>query len=175
MPPTPIRLGPADAARYAAFRLRMLREAPWAFGASPEDDRARHPRQIAAMLGQPEYGILALEAEPPDDALLAAAGIVRQTRRKSAHRASIWGVYVEKAHRGRGLGRAVTSAALDLARSWEGVDYVDLGVSANSPEAQRLYESLGFRPWGREPESLEHGGKRYDEVFMTLRLRPGPA
>jgi len=61
-------------------------------------------------------------------------------------------------------------AAIDLARRWPGVDYVDLGVTERSPVARHLYESLGFRAWGREPESLEHDGRRYNEIFMTLRI-----
>jgi L-amino acid N-acyltransferase YncA len=43
--------------------------------------------------------------------------------------------------------------------------------SANSPEAQRLYERFGFEVWGREPEATEHDRRRYDEIHMTLRLR----
>ncbi|HVY60236.1 MAG TPA: GNAT family N-acetyltransferase, partial [Planctomycetota bacterium] len=91
---------------------------------------------------------------------------------KFAHRAKVWGVFVEPARRGRGLGKAVMASAIELARGWPGVDYVDLGVSENAPAARRLYEALGFREWGREPESTEHDGRRYDEVFMTLRLGP---
>jgi len=89
---------------------------------------------------------------------------------KFAYRASIWGVFVEPAYRGNGLGRAVVTAAIDLARSWSGVDYVDLGASGAAPEAQRLYERLGFAAWGREPEATEIDGRRYDEIHMTLRL-----
>jgi L-amino acid N-acyltransferase YncA len=61
-------------------------------------------------------------------------------------------------------------AAIAQARSWRGVDFLDLAVSANSPEAQRLYESVGFEAWGREPEATDHEGRRYDEIYMTLRL-----
>jgi len=89
---------------------------------------------------------------------------------KFAHRASIWGVFVEPAHRGKGLGQAVIAAAIDLARTWPGVDYIDLGASGAAPEAQRLYERLGFAAWGREPEATEIGGRRYDEIHMSLRL-----
>jgi len=61
-------------------------------------------------------------------------------------------------------------AVITHAGSWRGVTYLDLAVSANSPEAQRLYESLGSAVWGREPEATEHDGRRYDEIHMTLRL-----
>ena len=61
-------------------------------------------------------------------------------------------------------------AAVQHARSCAGVDYVDLAVSENAPEALRLYESLGFSAWGREPEATQVDGQRYDEIHMTLRL-----
>jgi RimJ/RimL family protein N-acetyltransferase len=51
---------------------------------------------------------------------------------------------------------------------------VDLGVSENAPEARRLYEKLGFRVWGREPASTQHGTQRYDEIYMSLRLQRRP-
>ena len=68
------------------------------------------------------------------------------------------------------MGRAVVCAAIDLARSWDGVDYVDLGVSENAPDARNLYERLGFVAWGREPESLQIDDRRFDEIYMCLRL-----
>ena len=167
--PAPFRLGLGDAERYARLRMRMLRDSPWAFGSSPEEDVARDPAEIARRLLRDEYAIVAVE-DGESGELIASTGIFRQDRVKSAHRAAVWGVYVDPAHRGRGLGRAVMAAAIELARGWEGVDWIDLGVSENSPAGRALYESLGFRAWGREPESLQIDGRRYDEIFMTLRL-----
>src|SRR5687767_2363114 len=169
MLPAPIRLSPADAARYARLRLRMLTEAPWAFAASPEDDIALDPARLAALLAEQENAIFAVEAGGERE-LVATAGIVRMKQLKFVHRARLWGVFVEPDYRGKGLGRAVVRAAVDLARCWPGVDYIDLGVSENAPEAQRLYESLGFKAWGREPEATAHNGRRYDELHMTLKL-----
>lgn len=179
----PIRLTPANAARYARLRLRMLTAAPWAFAASPEDDVALSLTRLTELLAEEQNAIFAIEAadalsEKPSDALespdrpelIAAAGVFRMKNPKFAHRAKIWGVFVEPAYRGKGLGRAVVSAAVELARTWPGVDYIDLGVSENAPEARRLYESLGFEVWGREPEATDVAGRRYDELHMTLRL-----
>lgn len=179
MAPQVIRLECGDAVRYIRLRRRMLLDAPWSFAASPDDDVALQPDRLAEYLGDAEKAIFAVEA--PDVSsrmdefatgglpeLVAAAGIMRATQRKFIHRARLWGVFVEPDHRGRGLGRLVVSAAIDLARSWPGVDYVDLGVSENAPQAQALYESLGFHAWGREPEATDHDGPRYDEIHMTL-------
>jgi RimJ/RimL family protein N-acetyltransferase len=129
--------------------------------------------RISSALGHGEVPRSSTEVFRSGPELIAAAGIMRARSPKFAHRASIWGVFVEPAHRGKGLGQAVIAAAIDLARTWPGVDYIDLGASGAAPEAQRLYERLGFAAWGREPEATEIGGRRYDEIHMTLRLRPG--
>ena len=52
-------------------------------------------------------------------------------------------LYVVPDRRGRGLGRALMEAALELARR-EGADYMDLSTSETDVAARRLYESLGF-------------------------------
>jgi ribosomal protein S18 acetylase RimI-like enzyme len=52
-------------------------------------------------------------------------------------------LYVVPVVRGRGLGRALMTAAMDLARA-EGADYMDLGTAETDVVARALYESLGF-------------------------------
>ena len=52
-------------------------------------------------------------------------------------------LYVVPVVRGRGLGRALMTAAMDLARA-EGADYMDLGTAETDVAARALYESLGF-------------------------------
>ncbi len=52
-------------------------------------------------------------------------------------------LYVAPPVRGRGLGRALMNAAMDLARD-EGADYMDLGTAETDVAARALYESLGF-------------------------------
>jgi ribosomal protein S18 acetylase RimI-like enzyme len=170
MHPAVIRLTPSDAERYVQLRREMLAAAPWAFSATPEADIALDLAHLRSSLGEHENAIFAVESAEPPSTLVAAAGVFRMKNPKFAHRAQLWGVYVDSRHRGRGLGRAVVASAIELARSWSGVDFIDLGVSANSPEACRLYESLGFEAWGREPQTLQYDGQRYDEIYLTLRI-----
>lgn len=170
------RLQPRDAVRYARLRRRMLLDAPWAFSASPENDRGLDLAFLEKALAAETQAIFAIEASAPSVAsepreLVAAAGVLRQVSPKFDHRANIWGVFVAPEHRRKGLGRAVVAAAIDWAREQPSVDYVDLGVSERAEDARRLYESLGFAAWGREPEATEVDGRRYDEIHMTLRLR----
>jgi ribosomal protein S18 acetylase RimI-like enzyme len=52
-------------------------------------------------------------------------------------------LYVVPARRGRGMGRALMNAAMEVARQ-TGADYMDLGTSEADVAARALYESLGF-------------------------------
>jgi GNAT superfamily N-acetyltransferase len=52
-------------------------------------------------------------------------------------------LYVVPAQRGRGLGRALMNAAIELARA-RGAAWMDLGTSEADVVARALYESLGF-------------------------------
>jgi ribosomal protein S18 acetylase RimI-like enzyme len=52
-------------------------------------------------------------------------------------------LYVVPALRGRGLGKALLQASIDLARD-RGASYMDLGTSEDDVAARALYESFGF-------------------------------
>jgi GNAT superfamily N-acetyltransferase len=52
-------------------------------------------------------------------------------------------LYVVPAERGRGLGRALMQATIELARS-EGADRIEVGTSDDDVAARALYESFGF-------------------------------
>jgi RimJ/RimL family protein N-acetyltransferase len=160
----------------------MLDDAPWAFDASPADDLVLDHAHLVMLLGEPRTAVFAVEAPKRfvqerdtslDAELVAAAAITRAKQPKFAHRARLWGVFVAPAYRSNGLGRSVVTSAIAYARTWTQVAFVDASVSDNSPEALRLYLSLGFEQWGREPQATEVDGRRYDEIHMTLRLQAG--
>lgn len=52
-------------------------------------------------------------------------------------------LYVAPDRRGRGLGRALMEAAIEVARE-EGATHMDLGTADDDVAARALYESLGF-------------------------------
>ncbi len=168
----PIRpLNASDALAYSTLRREMLADSPWAFAASPGDGAAGDPAAFVQWISQPDHTALGIL---DDDAprLLGAASMYRLPRLKLAHRAYIEGVYVTASARNRGLATALLTSALDLARSWPGITSVGLSVSENSPAAQRVYERVGFKAWGREPGALVTGGRAYDEIHMVANLSP---
>jgi ribosomal protein S18 acetylase RimI-like enzyme len=60
-------------------------------------------------------------------------------------------LYVVPDRRGRGLGRALMEAAIEVARD-DGADYMDLGTAESDVAARALYESLGFDNRGGRPD-----------------------
>jgi ribosomal protein S18 acetylase RimI-like enzyme len=62
----------------------------------------------------------------------------------SGLRARIEDVVVDQDARGRGVGSALTMAALDLAQA-QGARSIDLTSRASRVEANRLYQQLGFQ------------------------------
>jgi len=61
-------------------------------------------------------------------------------------------------------------AALTYARGMNGLEQVNLVVAEDSAGARRLYESLGFKPFGVEPRELKVDGNYYNGVHMWLKL-----
>ncbi len=168
--PQPRRLELRDIDAFCTLRRMALADAPWAFLASPEDDIGSDPDRLAAKLAEPENVVLVIEDEHETGQFVACAGLARETSPKLRHRAFIWGVYTAPTVRRRGCGRAVIEAAIDIARGWQGVEVVYLAVSSNAPEAQALYEAVGFEAWGREPDLVRIGDSTYDEIHMILHL-----
>jgi RimJ/RimL family protein N-acetyltransferase len=79
-------------------------------------------------------------------------------------------MYVAPEVRGRGVARALAAALIERAARVEGLDRLHLTVMAHNQAAVRLYLSLGFEVWGREPDAMRWEGASYDELSMTLRL-----
>ncbi len=172
----PVRpLAAHDAPLYVALRHEMLADAPWAFGASPQDDTRLTEDHIAASLREGEqlggYAIIgAFDDDAPPPRLVGCAVLIRETRIKTRHRADIYSVYVTPAHRGQGLALAIIEHAKLIARTWPGVNSLRLSVSVRSPAAQRVYERAGFKAWGTEPACLHVNGEYLDEVHMVCML-----
>jgi len=162
------RLGVEDADAVMSLRRKALLTDPLAFAASIEDDHGLSPDLVRSSLADlAEQAVFAWF----DGADLAGmVGVVRASKVKQRHAGIIWGMYVTPGARSRGAGRALLDAAVEQARSW-GLEQVQLGVTEAAVAAKRMYESAGFRSWGRQPRALHWQGRFVDEDHMVLDLR----
>lgn len=157
-----------DLEAYVALRRRSLDEAPLAFAASPESDFAASADALREQLRRaPDWMLFGAFAP----GLAGAAGVLRPSHPKAAHKMQIWGMYVLPEHRRRGIAAELLGAIVRHARSVEGVEWVGLGVTDAAAGAKRVYARAGFVTWGREEDALRHGGRSVAEEYMALRLR----
>jgi ribosomal protein S18 acetylase RimI-like enzyme len=165
------RFGAEDLSALVALRREALEADPTAFGASLDDDRGLDPDFVRSVLTNADEEAIFGYFDGEDWA--GMVGIARVSKTKERHTAIIWGMYVSSRIRNKGVGRALLDAAIRQAGAW-GLDHVQLSVTETSASARRLYESAGFRLWGRQPRALLHGGRFLDTDHLTLDLRGRP-
>jgi GNAT superfamily N-acetyltransferase len=161
-------LGGEDAPAYPALPLRASRDHPEAFATSYVEEQERSLEETRArLIASPQQVTCgAFEA----DQLLGIATLIRPTKIKLRHRATLAAMYVVPAARGRGLASSLLRAALESARAW-GVSDVALAVTVGNEVARSLYTAAGFLSYGVEPRSLFVEGLFHDVEWLNLQLR----
>jgi putative acetyltransferase len=106
------------------------------------------------------------------DGRLVASGTLHVGNGKRRHTGDI-GICVHDDYVGRGIGRALMEALLDLADNTLGLKRVELDVITDNAAAIHLYESLGFEREGIKRCALFRGGVFVD-LLMMGRIRELP-
>ena len=159
----------SDVEDFIAIRRQALEADPFAFLASPESDVGLDSEFLKnAIRGRSTQAVLGAWADTGD--LVGIVGIYRYSKEKEAHKAGIWGMYVDRSYRRQGVGSSLLSAAIEFASSMNGVIQINLSVSGTSKAAVALYERKGFVAWGTEQNAILIDG-RYDSItHMFLDL-----
>lgn len=105
-----------------------------------------------------------------DGRVVGTAGIgCVGSKEKLRHRAE-FGIGVERAYWGLGLGRALTEACIECAKR-AGYAQLELDVVAENERAIALYQSEGFVEYGRNPRGFRSRQTGWQElVLMRLEL-----
>jgi RimJ/RimL family protein N-acetyltransferase len=161
-------LGPDDAPAWIALRREALSSSPFAFSASPQDDRGLSLEFMRSSLTDAARSVVFGAFDGLS--LVGSAGVVRFEELKFRHKALIWGVFVAPAVRRRGVGSALLGAAVERARSWPGILQIHLAVSETAEAARQMYVRAGFREWGKEPRAVQWEGRFAAEHHLVLDL-----
>ena len=105
-----------------------------------------------------------------DGVVVGSAGIGSVgMKEKLKHRAE-FGISVDKAYWGLGIGRALTDACIECAGA-AGYAQLELEAVAENKTALALYESVGFVEYGRNPRGFRSRLTGWQElVLMRLEL-----
>jgi ribosomal protein S18 acetylase RimI-like enzyme len=163
---------PLTAAHAPAYRELMLEAYTLAADAftSTAEERAAEPlawweKRIASAAGLSEsFGAFT------EGRLVGTVALEYTTKPKTHHSALVLGMYVRPQARGQGAGRALMQAAVAAARARAGIEVLRLTVTEGNEPAIRLYQSLGFRAWGTEPQAIRTPGGFRGKVHMMMGL-----
>ena len=105
-----------------------------------------------------------------EGAVVGSAGIGCVGRKeKTKHRAE-FGIGIDQAYWGLGIGRALTEACIECARR-AGYAQLELEAVAENRNALALYKSAGFVEYGRNPKGFRSRFSGWQElVLMRLEL-----
>ena len=137
-----------------------------------------YPDEITFTVAQ-EGEYLQQKAFSPDEVELVAevegrivgqAGIARVGRADKVKHRATFGISIDIDYWHLGMGRALTKACIELARQ-AGYLQLELDAVADNEKALALYESEGFREYGRNPKGFRSRLTGWQElVYMRREL-----
>jgi len=160
-----------DLPAYKALRDETLARHPEAFTSDAATEQARAPSAYLPRLGldRPDGGQFTLGAWR-DGRLVGAVTCEREARMKVRHIGHLTGMMVRAEARGAGIGRRLLDACIAEARRARGIELLTLSVTSTNEPAVHLYETAGFRRYGRLPHALKVGRAYHDKDLMMLAL-----
>lgn len=166
------RLTPAHAEPYRALMLEAYAHHPDAFTSSVAE---RSILPVSWWQGRLASGASANEVVFGvfiQEELAGVAGISFDTREKTKHKSTLFGMYVPGRFRKQGIGRQLIGEVLRYAKTHPYTTITQLTVTVGNTPALKLYESSGFMQFGTEPFAVRVGAEYVSKVHMWCNHLP---
>ena len=158
----------ADGAAALAMFLRSHGETDF-LTSYPDENRMDDAQESEFLVRTAENPRAAELLAVVDGAVVGLAGVTPVGTRDKLHHRATFGISVLQAYWGLGIGRALTEACIECARR-AGYTQLELEVVADNASAVRLYESVGFREFGRNPRGFRARSGWQELILMRLEL-----
>ncbi|RBQ17877.1 GNAT family N-acetyltransferase [Spongiactinospora rosea] len=158
------RLAAGEGRRFREVRLKALAESPHAFASTYAKEAAMSDAEWEARLEEGTPVRYVAVADGVDAGLVGIFMDERDEEPGTAHLISMW---VDPAHRGRGIGSLLVEEALSWART-AGARRVGLWVVDANDAAFALYRAKGFAPSGRTMALPSDPAKTETHCVLTL-------
>jgi len=141
------RLHQSDGGIYRALMLRAYSEHDTAFTSTFEERASKQVDWWTKRLQDPTS--VTLGAFDVGDSLIGTVRLEAYQRVRERHKIALSAMYVMKDHASAGVGRRLLDEALAETRKLNGIELINLTVTADNLPAVRLYSKLGFQTFGR--------------------------
>ncbi|QNP49188.1 GNAT family N-acetyltransferase [Diaphorobacter aerolatus] len=165
----------ADAPAYKVLRDASLLRTPEAFSTDYATAVTRPPAIYSARFSRPGDGPFYLGAFTEQGRLVGSIGFDREEARFKRHIGHINAVMIDVNFEHQGIARQLLEACIAHAEQIAGLEILQLGVTASSERAVRLYQRAGFRSYGRLPRAVVIDGIGHDHLLMLRPLAACPA
>lgn len=135
---------------------------------SIEDEKAYLERIFQGMEDQDFIVIIGVY----QDQVVASASVERVlTSRLRKRHVGSFGITIDSEFRGVGLGKALADTVISQAvTEIPELEIITLSVYSENIRAQKLYEKLGFKEFGRLPGGCYYRGRYIDEIEMYKKV-----
>lgn len=160
---------PTDAPAMQSLRLEGLKTDAYAFGSSYQEEVTKPSEHWVARC-TPNENSVCFGAFTEEGEAVAMLALVRETSLNARHHANIYSVITRQSHRGQGHSKRLLTMAIEQAKAWDGMEWLQLGVAVDNIPALTLYQKAGFKTWGTMKSALRVDGRDIDEHLMALKL-----
>ncbi len=158
------KLGQTEGGSYRALMLRAYSEHDTAFTSTFEERAGKPVEWWTKRLQDPTS--VTLGAFDVTDSLIGTVRLEAYQRVRERHKIQLSAMYVMKDHAGSGVGRRLLDEALAETRKLNGIEIMNLTVTADNLPAVRLYSKLGFQTFGRETRAVKASQGYLDKLHM---------